>query len=324
MQVLILGAGGFLGRHLSQHLATSGRLAGQPIDTLVLFDRQAVAAPPARCTVRTVQGDLRDSATLQALFGEPVDCVFHLAATLTVDAESDFERGLQTNVLGFMALLDHCRAQAQAHHRPPLLLFASSIATYGGRLPAVVGDDVFQAPTTSYGAHKAVAELLLADHSRHGFVDGRALRLPIVLTHPGPASGSVSDQIAALVREPLRGQPTRCALAPDSALVVASVDQVIAGLVRLAGVPAAALPPSRAMNLPGLTVTPRALLQAVQDRLPPGRTPQVDWQPDAGLQQIIDGWPQALVSARAAALGFVPDASADALVQSFLAHESAP
>ena len=43
--------------------------------------------------------------------------------------------------------------------------------------------------------------------------------------------------------------------------------------------------------------------------------------PDAQVQQIIDGWPKVFTSARAVALGFSPDASADVLVQSFLAQE---
>ena len=318
MRVLILGAGGFLGTRLAAHLARTAQLAGRSIAELVLFDLRAAPVPRnATCPVTVLHGDLRDSAALDALFAVRVDAVLHLAATLTVDAESDFRRGLETNVLGFIALLERCRLQPTA----PLLLFASSIATFGGSLPAVVGDDVFQAPTTSYGTHKTIAELLLADHSRHGFVDGRALRLPIVVTHPGPASGSIPDQVAALIREPLRGQRTVCRMAPASRLVAASVDKVVDGFLRLAALPASALHSGRTMNLPGLAVTPAEIVQAVARHLPAGHGPNVDWAPDARVQQIVDGWPQSFTSARALALGFTPDASADALVQSFLAQE---
>lgn len=318
MRVLILGAGGFLGTRLAAHLARTAQLAGCSIAELVLFDLRAAPVPSGgACTVTVLHGDLRDSTTLDALFATRVDAVLHLAATLTVDAESDFRRGLETNVLAFIALLERCRQQPAA----PLLLFASSIATFGGQLPAVVGDDVFQSPTTSYGAHKTIAELLLADHSRHGFVDGRALRLPIVVTHPGPASGSISDQVAALIREPLRGQRTVCRMAPASRLVTASVDKVVDGFVRLAALPASDLHSGRTMNLPGLAVTPAEIVQAVARHLPASHGELVDWAPDARVQQIVDGWPQAFTSARALALGFTADASADALVQSFLAQE---
>ncbi|RCW63640.1 NAD-dependent epimerase/dehydratase family protein [Pseudorhodoferax soli] len=320
MRVALLGAGGFLGTHLAAHLAASARFADQAIDEVLLFDQRPVAAPAAaRCPVRIQHGDLRDDTALDALFAAPVDAVLHLAATLTVDAETDVRRGLDTNVLAFVALLERCRAQASV----PMLLFASSIATFGGPLPAVVGDGMPQRPTTSYGTHKAVAELLLADYSRRGFVDGRALRLPIVLTHPGPASGSISDQVAALVRGPLRGERTICRMAPDSPLATASVHKVVQGFLRLAALPAAALPLGGSMNLPGLSVTPAALLQAVARQLPAGQVPVVDWQPDPAVQRIVDGWPQAFTSEHALSLGFTPDASADALVQSFLAQERA-
>jgi nucleoside-diphosphate-sugar epimerase len=185
----------------------------------------------------------------------------------------------------------------------------------------VVDDDHVQAPSTSYGTHKAVAELLLADFSRHGFIDGRALRLPIVVTHPGPASGSISDQVSALIREPLRGGRAICRMAPDSRLAVASVDTVIHGLLRLAALPGEDLHPRRAMNLPGLTITPAQIVRAVARHLPSGRADAVDWQPDATVQHIIDAWPRAFESQRASAFGFRADAHADVLVQSFLAQE---
>ncbi len=319
MRVLILGAGGFLGARLAARLAADARLGERAIDELVLFDLRALSAPPAAaCTLTTLHGDLREPGMQERLFAQPVDVVFHLAATLTVDAETDFRRGLETNLLGLVDLLEHCRRQPVA----PRLVFASSIATFGGELPPVVGDDVRQAPTTSYGTHKAVAELLLADYSRHGFLDGRALRLPIVVTHPGPATGSISDQVASLMREPLRGEPAVCRIAPDAPLVVASVDKVVEGFLRLAALPAEALGGVRAMNLPGLTVTPAELVDAAARRAP-GAAALVRWQPDAAVQRVIDGWPRAFTSARALALGFTPDASADALVQAFLATELA-
>lgn len=318
MRIVLMGAGGFLGMRLASSLAAAGHLAGQPISELVLSDLRPIWAPTsATCRLTQVIGDLRDPAVLDALFASRVDVVFHLAATLTVDAETDFQRGLDTNVLALVQLLERCRQQAAA----PMLLFASSIATFGGALPAIVGDDLFQSPTTSYGTHKVIAELLLADYSRHGFVDGRALRLPIVVTHPGPASGSISDQVSALIREPLRGHRTTCRMARDSRLAVVSVGKVVDSFLHLAALPSHALQASRVMNLPGLTVTPVEILQAVARQLPPDGDERVDWRPDAQVQQIIDGWPKVFTSERALALGFSPDASADALVQSFLAQE---
>ena len=59
------------------------------------------------------------------------------------------------------------------------MVFTSSVAVYGGDLPYVVTDDLALRPASSYGTQKAIAELLLADYNRRGFVDGRVLRLPL-------------------------------------------------------------------------------------------------------------------------------------------------
>lgn len=318
MRLVVLGAGGFIGSRLAAQVAAHGCFGGRTVDELVLFDQGPVAIPArTACKVSLVQGDLRDARAIDALFAAPVDVLVHLAATLTLDAESDFRRGLETNLLSLVELLERCRLQPSA----PRFLFASSISTFGGTLPDVVGDAMVQAPDTSYGTHKAIAEHLLADYSRHGFIDARSLRLPVVLTHPGPASGSISDQIAALIREPLRGQPTTCRLAPDTPVVVASVDNVVRSFLHLGSLARQSLQGGRAMNLPGLTVTPMQIVQAVARHAPHADAEFVDWHPDARLQRIVASWPRVFTSQRALALGLQPDASIDAIVDAFLISE---
>src|SRR5712692_4891979 len=62
-----------------------------------------------------------------------------------------------------------------------LVLFASSLAVYGGDLPPKVSEATPLTPQTSYGAQKAIGELLVNDYSRKGYIDGRALRLPTII-----------------------------------------------------------------------------------------------------------------------------------------------
>lgn len=315
MRVLVLGAAGFLGSRLVGELLQRAALPGAaPLD-LLLSDQRAPRKPwPA--AVRFIEGDVLDPLLFDRLFAEPFQTVFHLAATLTIDAENDHARGLAVNVTALMRLLDRCRAQAA----PPKLLFANSISTFGGPLPKVVDDFVFQAPQTSYGAQKVIGEQLIHDASRRGFVDGRILRLPIVLTHPGPPTGSVSDRVAALIREPLRGQDVVSALKPDTPIAVASVDTVIDGLLTMRDLPVSAFGATRAVNLPALSVTPAGLLDAVSRAAPAASLGRVSWQPDAALQRVVEGWPSVFTSAFALAHGIGTNQSIDALVT---AHQEA-
>jgi nucleoside-diphosphate-sugar epimerase len=303
MRVLVLGAAGFIGSQLVAALQHSGTLRGQPITELLRADNRPLAGG--------LQGDICDPAFLQRLFARPVDAVFHLAATLTLDAEHDYARGLAVNVQALMALLEHCRAQGNQ----PSFVFASSISTFGGPLPDTVDDHVAQTPQTSYGSHKAIAELLINDCTRRGFIDGRVLRLPVVLTHPGPASGSVSDRIAALIREPIAGREATCPLAADTRFPVASVQAVVKVFLALQALPAERFGTTRVMNLPSLTVTPAEIARAVAQHAAAGH---IRWQPDAQMQAIVDGWPRGFTSALAQSLGLQGDRHIDDIVNAYL------
>jgi nucleoside-diphosphate-sugar epimerase len=304
MRILVTGAGGFIGAHVVRALLAKG----VPASALLLADVQRFE-PPAGAKAET--GDIADPAFIRRLLEHGVKSIYALAATLTSDAEADFGKGLRVNLLGFVHLLESLRHIGGR----PKLVYPSSISSFGGMLPETVDDSVAHFPRTSYGSHKAIAELLINDYTRKGFIDGRALRLPVVLTRPGAPSTVVSDRVAAILREPLRGQDVVCPLDPATRIPVASVQRVAQALVAIHDLPASAFGDTRAMNLPSLSVTIGEMIAAVERRKPAGK---ITYRKDPVLQAIADDWPKRFVSERATKHGIGADASIDEVIEHFL------
>ena len=156
-----------------------------------------------------------------------VDGVFHLAAIVSANAEEDFDLGVRVNLEGTRNVLEACRALPQ----PARLVFASSVAVYGGDMPDVLDDGTILTPQTSYGAQKAIGELLLNDYSRKGFVDGRALRLPTIVVRPGWPNRAASTFASSIIREPLAGQEAICPVERDAAMYILSPRRVVEALI---------------------------------------------------------------------------------------------
>lgn len=321
MRVVVTGAAGFIGRELTAALIKQGQLADSaqdflPISELVLVDRSPFDSPASMVdgmALRHETGDLRDPAFRSRIFAGGIDSLFHLAAALTTDAERDLAQGIEANVVSLLGLLELCRAQTTA----PKVVFASSIATFGGILPETVDDSTPQTPQTSYGTHKVIAEQLINDHSRHGVIDGRCLRLPIVVIRP-PGGQSVSDRVAAIAREPLHGRSIDCPLRGDTLVPLVSVQAVARGLIRMHDLPATAFGASRAFNLPALSVSVADMVDSLGRHSDGRKLGRVLWKPDPALQAIVDGWPKRFESGRARQLGILPDAGFDAIIDAYL------
>jgi D-erythronate 2-dehydrogenase len=147
MHIVITGGCGFLGRRVAMRLLDRGT-AGGPIDELVLFDNAPPALPlPEDRRLSVVTGDIADRTTGASLIGPGTDAVFHLAAIVSGQAEADTDLGYRVNLDGTRAVLDACRALGTA----PKLIFASSLAVYGGALPQEVGENTALTPQSSYG-----------------------------------------------------------------------------------------------------------------------------------------------------------------------------
>jgi len=310
MRVVITGGCGFLGRRLTLRLLDRG-----DIDELVLFDSAPSALPlPEDRRLALMTGDIADRAVVREAIAPGTDAVYHLAAVVSGEAEADTDLGYRVNLDGTRAVLEACRALGTC----PRLIFASSLAVYGGELPPDVGDDTPLRPQTSYGTQKAIGELLVNDYSRKGFVDGRALRLPTVVVRPGRPNRAASTFASSIIREPLSGKDAVCPVSPDTVMALASPRWVVAGLVHALDLPGAAFGDNRSLQLPGFSVAVGDMVEAVRRLGGEAAHARIRWRPDPLVQQIVSGWPPALFASRAAALGFTADPGIDAVVHAFI------
>ncbi|MFJ9643032.1 D-erythronate dehydrogenase [Streptomyces sp. NPDC101206] len=326
MRVVITGASGFLGRQLTAELLRTRNFSGWPITRLVLADR--IAPPDDSVTgdsrVDVVHGDLH--ADLGAVFAEPVDVVFHLAAAVSAECEADFDLGWHANLDTTRALLEAARAQQVAGRGVPRLVFASSLAVYGADpalpLPPVVSEATPALPQSSYGVQKLMCEQLIGEYTRRGFIDGRVARLMTVAVRPGKPNAAASGFLSSIIREPLAGLPATCPVHPGLRVALASPRRTIDGLLRIAQAQRGSGPGQwegrLPVNLPALTVTVADLLTALRRVAGDQAANLVTITPDPAIEALVGSWPAAFDNRRAARLGLHPDPSALSLIRDYL------
>ena len=321
MHILITGGAGFIGVRLARHLLADNHLRTstglQPITRLTVLDHVPATGLPSDPRIRVMTGDAADVTTLNAIIADDVSAVFHLAAVVSVAAERDFDLGMTVNLHGTLALLEACRRTG----RTPLFIKASSAAVYGGPLPPEVGEDTALFPQTSYGMQKAVGELLIDDYSRKGYIDGRCLRLPTIIVRPGAPNLAASSFASSLVREPLMGRSFVCPVPRETAVCLLSVRRVVESFIHAAALPAAELGHTRAVQLPGLTMTVDDLVKALGEIGGRNAVARLSFAANAEIVAIVKGWPVRFARTRSAALGFHADTSAHQIISDFVADE---
>jgi nucleoside-diphosphate-sugar epimerase len=322
MHVLILGAAGMIGRKLTTRLVADGNVGGRDIERLTLAD---VVAPqqPAGATgqVDLIATDLAAPGEAEGLVEARPDLIFHLAAVVSGEAEADFEKGYGVNLDGTRALLEAIRAAHTADGYHPRTVFTSSIAVYGAPLPNPIPEDFQHTPLTSYGTQKAIGELLLADYTRRGFVDGIGIRLPTICIRPGPPNKAASGFFSSILREPLIGQEAVLPVPETVRHWHASPRSAVQFLVRAAALDGQQVGPRRTLSMPGVSATVGEEIEALRRVAGEQTVRLIRREPDESILRMVESWAPALEAERAVRLGFTAESSFDEIIRVHIEDE---
>jgi D-erythronate 2-dehydrogenase len=312
LHVVVTGAQGFIGQVLVKRLLRQG-LGGQPVTHLSAMDI-AFDAPPADARVQQITGSIAEATVRAQAYAHPVDAVFHLASVPGGAAEKNYELGRSINLDATVGLLEDLRGQT----RPPRFVFASTVAVYGEKLPAVVDETTLPAPALSYGAHKLAGELLVADATRKGWVQGCSLRLPGVVARPGSGAGLMSAFMSQVFWKLQARQAITVPVSAEGFAWWISAQACVTNLLHAATLNGAELSAQRSYQMPALHLTVAQVVDALAARFGADRAGLVTYAPEPLIERLFARYPP-LQTTAAEGLGFRHDGDVNQLVERALA-----
>ena len=320
MHILITGAAGMIGRKLTTRLVIDRALGARPIEKLTLIDIVAPTRPAGFSDhVKTRAADLAALGVAEKAIAERPEVIFHLAGVVSGEAETDFEKGYRVNLDGTRALLEAIRAVSGGYK--PKLVFTSSIAVFGAPFPEAIADDFHLTPLTSYGTQKAICELLLADYTRRGFLEGVGIRLPSIVVRPGKPNKAASGFFSSIIREPLAGHEAILPVADSVLHWHASPRSAVGFLTHAAGLTRAQLGDRVNLTMPGVCCTVGEQIAALRRIAGDNVAGRIKRAPDELVERIVAGWPRRFDTRRALALGFKVEATFDDIIRAHIEDE---
>jgi nucleoside-diphosphate-sugar epimerase len=320
MHVLITGAAGMIGRKLADRLAADGVLGGRQISALSLVDIVAPSRPIGFAgTVALIAADLGAPDAATGLVRARPEVIFHLAAVVSGEAEANFEKGYRVNLDGTRALFDAIRRHGPPYR--PRVVFTSSIAAYGAPFPDLIDDDFLATPLTSYGTQKVIGELLLADYSRRGILNGIGIRLPNICIRPGAPNKAVSGFFSSILREPLAGQEAVLPVGEEVRMWHASPRSAVGFLTHAGSIDLAPLGGRRSLMMPGVSATVGEQIEALRRVAGEAAVRLIRREPDATMSAMFKTIPGRFDTNRAATLGFQAETSFDSIIDAHIHDE---
>ena len=308
MKILVTGSGGMIGRKLVERLVKDKTLGGRTIEALTLVDVVDSPIPAgAPADTKVIVADFSEKGVAATLILDRPDVIFHLAAIVSGDAEANFEKGYKINFNGSWALFEAIRQEGEKSSYKPRFVFASTLAVFGPPFPESIPDSFATTPTSSYGTQKAMTELLLADYSRKGFLDGVGVRLPTICIRPGKPNKAASSFFSGILREPLAGQEAPLPVGDEVRHWFASPRAAVGFFITAATIDTASLGPRRSMTMPGVSATVGEQIEALRGAAGDAAVALIKRVDDPFVAKIVQGWAGRYDAQLAGQMGFAAE-----------------
>ncbi len=198
-RVVVTGAGGFIGSHLTEHLVS----LGADVTALVRYNSRADEGfldGRRHDRLHVVAGDIRDPFAVDRLLSE-CDIVFHLAALIGIPYSYTAPASyIETNVNGTLNVLEAARK-----YKISKVLVTSTSEVYGTALHTPMPETHPLQPQSPYAASKVAADALAQSYAR-------SFELPVVVVRPfntfGPRQ-SMRAVIPTIMVQALTGKPVK-------------------------------------------------------------------------------------------------------------------
>jgi nucleoside-diphosphate-sugar epimerase len=323
MKVLIMGGAGMIGQKLLNLILRNPKLRNKQITEITLFDIIDSPYPSdSKIPIIVKSGDISNQQTSVDLVSSKPDIIFHLAAIVSGQAEQEFDLGWNINAKGSWGLFEAIRNIGDNYC--PRVVFTSSIAVFGAPFPEKITDDFFTTPLTSYGAQKAISELLLSDYSRKGMIDGVSIRLPTICVRPGKPNLAASGFFSGIIREPLNGKEAILPVSTEVRHWHATPRSAAGFLIHAAEIDTSLLNHRITLNMPGLSVTVQEQIDALQRVAGNSVVKLIKHKPDPVIQKIVSGWARDFETKRSIQLGFKAENNFDEIIKVYIEDDLNP
>ncbi|MGR5140462.1 D-erythronate dehydrogenase [Photobacterium sp. DNB23_23_1] len=312
MNIVITGGAGFLGSMLTTSLL---RDYSSDIKSITVVDQ--LPAKKNNLDTKKVKfaiADITVPEQVEPLITKETTHVFHLAAIVSSHAEEDFDLGVKVNLHATQILLERCR-QVNKDIR---FVFSSSLAVFGGDLPNKIMPMTATQPNNSYGAQKAMCELLINDYGRRSIVDAVAVRLPTICIRPGVANKAASSFVSGIVREPLKREKTNCPVNMNLPIWISSPETVISNIIHAGMLSIDKTIKFRVFNLPGIAVTSKVMIDSLSSTAGKEYLNYISNDIDPFISEFMDNLPKSFDNSKELSLGFNVDKCFKTILESYV------